>query len=42
MFLVPQVKFGISPSALKMREFSHFNQNLLSLYDFLCTFHDSI
>jgi len=53
MFLVLQVsaKFGISPSktfdqfshsSFKMREFSPFNQILLSLYDVSNTFHDSI
>jgi len=53
MFLPPQVsvKFGISPSSnfltispstLKMREFSSFNQILLSLSDVSSALHDSI
>jgi len=54
MFLVPQVlvNFGISPliktlyqfspSSFKMREFSPFNQILLSLSDISSTFHDNI
>jgi len=37
-----KILYQFSPSSFKMREFSHFNQILLSLFDVSSTFHDSI